>query len=773
MRFPGVRWARWARWARRRIDGGQAVVRRQRLRALPGTGRGFTGRARSAIPVSNVVTGPLVSVIVVPRSRDAIARHFRILERTTYRPVELLIVTDGSAPEAASPTSSSIPTRYVQAALDSDHSLAVGAAVDAAEGELICLLDDAVDPLFDDWLGHLVETIGAGSPAVGPVLLRALGHGPVGAGQRSADRSIASAGIDFGRSEGEILPRHVAFGAQFDPSAAMSEIVPALSLACILIRRSAFQRVAGLPDGYASPDPRAASAPYLDAEFATRLRAGGGRLAIDRRSPAWLRIDETLAARTEPKERDLHSLWITEGDRATFLDHLGPRLRRQVLRDAIECVHDWSVEPLRVAVIGEARLPPEQPAIDWQTVRLSERSDGATTSWPDADVAIVADPDADIRQSPTGLVRVAWVAETTPAHLDEFDVVVARTDADRQRIAPTTSKRIEVADLDGPNGSVLLRDLLLAWVTARRIAVRIGPSTWKKAHIWGDYHFARSLQRYLERAGHPTRVRLVRDWGTAGAAGEDATVHVFGNQEAHNRPSQVNVLWQISHPDLASSTLYGAYDHAFVASDAFAAVMAERSAVPVDPLHQATDPERFFPDANGPRHDLLFVANYRPNRPIIDWLLPTERDLAVYGNGWDKHGLDARHLRGGHIPNEDLRRFYSSASIVLNDTWEDMRAAGFISNRIYDALACGAFVLSDDVAGLADEFDGDVAVYRDAAGLREAVERYLDEPALRREAAERGRSAVLERHTFERRAAALLAVIEPLLAERPAQLNAE
>ena len=227
----------------------------------------------------------------------------------------------------------------------------------------------------------------------------------------------------------------------------------------------------------------------------------------------------------------------------------------------------------------------------------------------------------------------------------------------------------------------------------------------------------------------------------------------------------------ISHPDLASEALYATYDHAFVASDAFAAVMAKRSTVPVDPLHQATDPERFFPDPTGPRHELLFVANYRPNRPIVDWLLPTDRDLAVYGNGWDKHGMDARHHLGLHIPNEDLRHFYSSASIVLNDTWEDMRAAGFISNRIYDALACGAFVLSDDVAGLADEFDGGVAVYSDEAGLREAVERYLDAPALRRETAERGRSAVLERHTFERRAAALLAVIEPLLADRPAQLN--
>ena len=696
-----------------------------------------------------------------------------MLDRTTYRPVELLIVTDGLASLEESTASGSIPTRYVQVAPDSDPSIAVGAAVGAADGELICLLDDEVDPLFDDWLGHLVETINAGSAAVGSVLLRAHGRGPVRASQRSADRSIASAGIDFGRSEGEIVPRHVAFGGHFDPSRATTEIVPALSLACILIRRTAFQRAAGLPEGYARPNPCAASVPYLDAEFATRLRADGGRLTIDRRAPAWLRIDETLAERVEPKERDLRSLWITEGHHATFLDHLGPRLRRQVLRDAIAGVHDWSVEPLRVAVIGEARLSPEGSAVDWQIVHPPERSDGATTSWLDVDVVIVVDPEADIRQSPTGLVRVAFVTKTSPAHLDEFDVVIARTDTDRQRIAPTTSKRIEVADLEGPDGAALLRDLLLGWVTARQIAVRIGPSYWKNAHIWGDYHFARSLQRYLERAGHPTRVRLVRDWGTAAAAGEDATVHVFGNQEVHNRPSQVNVLWQISHPDLASEALFATYDHAFVASDAFAAVMATRSTVPVDPLHQATDPERFFPDATGPRHELLFVANYRPNRPIVDWLLPTDRDLAVYGNGWDKQGLDPRHHLGLHIPNEDLRHFYSSASIILNDTWEDMRAAGFISNRIYDALACGAFVLSDDVAGLADEFDGGVAVYRDEAGLRGAVERYLDAPALRRKTAERGRAAVLERHTFERRAAALLAVIEPLLADRPAQLTAE
>jgi spore maturation protein CgeB len=196
--------------------------------------------------------------------------------------------------------------------------------------------------------------------------------------------------------------------------------------------------------------------------------------------------------------------------------------------------------------------------------------------------------------------------------------------------------------------------------------------------------------------------------------------------------------------------------------------MAAGTRVPVEPLHQATDPERFFPDRSGPQHELLFVANYRPERPIVEWLVPTDRDLAIYGRAWDEHGLDPRYLRGSHIRNSDLRRYYASAAIVLNDTWEDMRAAGFISNRIYDALASGAFVLSDDVQGLAVEFDGGVAIYEDADDLRAAIERFLGEPDARREIAERGRAAVLERHTFEQRAEAILGAIRPLFDTRPA-----
>jgi O-antigen biosynthesis protein len=141
-----------------------------------------------------------------------------------------------------------------------------------------------------------------------------------------------------------------------------------------------------------------------------------------------------------------------------------------------------------------------------------------------------------------------------------------------------------------------VREALRAWASATRYGLRIGVPSWEGTERWGDYHFARALQRSLERAGHPTRLHFLPDWRSAVAAREDVTIHLLGLKEAPTRRGQINFLWQISHPDLATPESYDRYDHVFVASDAFAARMAPLTRVPVTSLHQATDPERFRPD---------------------------------------------------------------------------------------------------------------------------------------------------------------------------------
>jgi spore maturation protein CgeB len=109
---------------------------------------------------------------------------------------------------------------------------------------------------------------------------------------------------------------------------------------------------------------------------------------------------------------------------------------------------------------------------------------------------------------------------------------------------------------------------------------------------------------------------------------------------------------------------------------------------------------------------------------------------------------------------------------VLNDHWADMAEHGFLSNRLYDASASGAFVISDHAPGIEDEFDGGVVTYRDGAELRALVERYLDDPAARAEHARRARAAVLAAHTFEHRVDEILRVIGPRLPSPPMTVDA-
>jgi GT2 family glycosyltransferase/spore maturation protein CgeB len=317
-----------------------------------------------------------------------------------------------------------------------------------------------------------------------------------------------------------------------------------------------------------------------------------------------------------------------------------------------------------------------------------------------------------------------------------------------------------------------IRDHLLGWVDAQRYAILVGIPTWDVAHTWGDYHFARAIQRQLERRGHPTRIHLLDEWGRSPAARADVAIHLHGLSDHRVRPSQLNVLWIISHPDRITPRACDKYDLVLAASDTFAEELASRVRAPVASLHQATDPDRFFPDPTGPEHELLFVANTRnTRRSIIEDLTPTAHDLAVYGKGWTAELIDPVHARGDHIPNEQLRRYYSSAMIVLNDHWADMRAHGFLSNRLYDALACGAFVISDAAVGIDEEFEGTVTTYADRNELRALVDRYLDDPVARRAMADRGRGIVLERHTFAHRVERLIALVGGVAPAAPSDLG--
>jgi spore maturation protein CgeB len=102
---------------------------------------------------------------------------------------------------------------------------------------------------------------------------------------------------------------------------------------------------------------------------------------------------------------------------------------------------------------------------------------------------------------------------------------------------------------------------------------------------------------------------------------------------------------------------------------------------------------------------------------------------------------------------------------VLNDHHADMRAEGFVSNRVFDVLAVGGRLLSDPVAGLAETVGTDLPTWRtpdDVARLARPPYDAWPGPAERRALAER----IVAAHSFDARAATLLAAARAALDSR-------
>ncbi len=275
------------------------------------------------------------------------------------------------------------------------------------------------------------------------------------------------------------------------------------------------------------------------------------------------------------------------------------------------------------------------------------------------------------------------------------------------------------------------------------------------------------------RAGRPPdAAAFPADWDSSAAARDDVAVHLFGLKEAPTRRGQVNILWQISHPDLATPEIYERYDHVFVASDPFAAWMAGQVAVPVTPLHQATDPERFRPEPGGPASRAPVRGQLAPGPPADRRRPgghdPRPRDLRSRTGRRDL--VDQRFVKGENVPNTELARYYSAADIVLNDHWDDMRFEGLpLEPPVRRAGLWGVRHL-----GPGRRHRGRVRWRRARPTTRETIstqliDRYLDDPDERQRLAAHGRAVVLARHTLDRRARVLCEVAEPLAAARRGQ----
>lgn len=231
------------------------------------------------------------------------------------------------------------------------------------------------------------------------------------------------------------------------------------------------------------------------------------------------------------------------------------------------------------------------------------------------------------------------------------------------------------------------------------------------------------------------------------------------------------VLWTIDPPQQDSDALLAAapfYDHVFCGGTE-AVELFDRGGIKGQMwLPFACDPgihKRMIQstvDDGDFACDICFVGSVHPGLyPGRIKMLESISDmnLKVWGPGTETIPAASplkKCVAGGKTPAETWMRVYSSAKITLCMHYSD--PAGKYpcyqaSPRVYEAMACGAFLLCDAQRDVLSLFkDGEhLAIFNGAAELREKIIHYLARPAEMAAIAAAGRQEVLSKHTYRHR----------------------
>ena len=248
-----------------------------------------------------------------------------------------------------------------------------------------------------------------------------------------------------------------------------------------------------------------------------------------------------------------------------------------------------------------------------------------------------------------------------------------------------------------------------------RIAITTAVPSAKVAPRWGDWHFGADLARALRRRGHEVRLQTADQADTVAGRACDIHLVLHGLANVARTEGQRHVIWVISHPETLSTAEADAADLVFVASEQFAARLQARTRTPGRSPPAGHRPRIASTRSRSTRGSRIRSSSSPRPAPSCDRSSPTRSRPgirpAIYGSGWEEF-VDPSLVVAPYVANEDLPIVYASAGVVLNDHWATMRADGFVSNRIFDVLACGTPVISDHLPEIAELFGDAVPTYR-------------------------------------------------------------
>lgn len=258
--------------------------------------------------------------------------------------------------------------------------------------------------------------------------------------------------------------------------------------------------------------------------------------------------------------------------------------------------------------------------------------------------------------------------------------------------------------------------------------------------LWGDHWVRRELEKELSGLGFDQ-----------GRKNPDMNIHLFGSPAKDFDELALNMVWLHSHPDMVTIENLRQFDYIFCASSHFLPKLRAMGYLNVEFMPACTSKT---PVQAQIEHNLIFLGNARESRhdgrAIVGDMISTGLDFKVWGNLWESI-LPKKNYGGRYWEYERLEELYASAKITLNDHHPDMEREGFVSNKVFDILASGGFVISGKNKGLAPIFEDAVPEYESSEHLKEIVEYYLDNPEERQRLMAKGLK-IARTHTYAKRA---------------------
>ena len=158
-----------------------------------------------------------------------------------------------------------------------------------------------------------------------------------------------------------------------------------------------------------------------------------------------------------------------------------------------------------------------------------------------------------------------------------------------------------------------------------------------------------------------------------------------------------------------------------------------------------------------PREEVIFVGSktYHPEWPyrpkLINFLSQT------YGARFNLYGREGL----GIVRGQDLNNLYASTKVVVGDTLcPEFKYADYWSDRIYETLGRGGFLIHPYIQGLEKEFEDKKHIvfyeYNNLKQLQELINYYLDNDEEREKIRKSGHELVKNNYTYKNRWEAIL-----------------